>query len=48
MKAYATVGLKYRVRVRCWLRLRWRIPIRGWVRIRVRSQEVPGAEPTSV
>ena len=48
MRVYATVGLKYRVRVRCWLRLRWRIPIRGWVRIRVRSQEVPGAEPTSV
>ena len=45
VRAYATFGLKYKVRVRGRLRLRLLVSFRGRVRVRVSCRETPGAEP---
>ena len=47
MRAHARRRLKCRIRDRGRLRFRGRVPVQGRVRVRVRSQEVPGAEPTA-
>ena len=47
LRAHARRRLKCRIRDRGRLRFRARVPVRGRVRVWVRSQDVPGAEPTA-
>ena len=47
MRAHARRRLKYRIRDGYRLRFQRRVPVRLRVMVRIRSQEVPGAEPTA-